>query len=324
MHALVTGGDGFIGSHLVEALLRWDQCDHVTALVHRQPVRWLSDRKFPGKLTVVQGDVRRSSSLVNLPDADIVYHLAGIASAGKCENAPEAARLVNFQGTINMLNQCLEMRRRPLFVLASTAAMYGEPQYLPVDERHPIDPKTAYTRTKLSSEITVTAYSMDQGLPAVIVRPFNVYGPRQSEDFVVPTIINQVLQGIQLRLGDGRPLRNFTYVDDAAQFFMLVASSPAAVGRVINLGTREIVSIANVATMVLEKLQSNLEPFYDIAKFREGDPTVLQMEPALAESLLGWGPKVSLSEGLDMTIAHYKTEYDKAMVDSAKTLYSSY
>ncbi|UCC93972.1 MAG: NAD-dependent epimerase/dehydratase family protein, partial [Thermoplasmata archaeon] len=225
MRCLVTGADGFLGSHLVDALLASDECSKVVALVHRQPVRWLPIRKYLDKLVVVQADVRRSSSLVEVPNADVIYHLAGISSMGRCENAPEAARLVNFQGTINMLNLALEMRRSPLFVFASTAALYGEPQYLPVDERHPVEPKNSYTYTKMSSEITVTAYHRDQGLPMTIVRPFNIYGPRQTEDFVVPTIINQVLQGVQLRLGDGRPLRNFTYVTDAAQFLLRIPLS---------------------------------------------------------------------------------------------------
>jgi dTDP-glucose 4,6-dehydratase len=158
----------------------------------------------------------------------------------------------------------------------------------------------------------------------VVVRPFNLYGPRQSEDFVVPTIVNQVLQGIQLRLGDGRPIRNFTYVTDAARMVMEAGRSPGAVGRVINLGSRETASVQQVAQAVLGKLHSDLEPLYDVAKFREGDPTILEMDPSMAEGLMGWRPHVSLSEGLDMTIAHYKAEWDKAMVDSAKTLYSSY
>jgi UDP-glucose 4-epimerase len=293
-------------------------------MVHREPVRWLSGRKHPGKLTVVQGDVRRTSSVAHVPDADVVFHLAAIASAGRCENAPETARLVNFQGTVNMLNRSLEMRRRPLFVLASTASLYGEPQYLPVDERHPVDPKSSYTYTKMSSEITVKAYGKDQGMPTVIVRPFNVYGPRQSEDFVVPTIINQIHQGIQLRLGDGRPIRNFTYVTDAAQFFLRIAAAPAAVGQMINLGSRETVSIEQIVHMLLDKTKSGLEPIYDVAKFREGDPTILEMDPTLAEKVLGWRPVVPLSEGLDMTLAHYKKEWDEAMVASAQALYSSY
>ncbi|UCC93751.1 MAG: GDP-mannose 4,6-dehydratase, partial [Thermoplasmata archaeon] len=148
--------------------------------------------------------------------------------------------------------------------------------------------------------------------------------PRQTEDFVVPTIVNQVLQGVQLRLGDGRPLRNFTYATDAAQFLLRIPLSRGVNGRVINLGSREVMSIETVAHMVLDKLNSDLDPFYDVAKFREGDPTVLEMDPALAEQLLGWRPVVQMPEGLDMTIAHYKEEWDKVMVDSAKTLYSSY
>jgi nucleoside-diphosphate-sugar epimerase len=324
MRCLVTGADGFLGSHLVEALLSDDGCEHVVAMVHREPVRWISDRRHPGKLSVIKGDVRRDSSVVNLPDADVVYHLAAISSAGRCENAPELARLTNFQGTINMLNRTLQMPGDPVFVFTSTAALYGEPNYLPVDEAHPVEPRNAYTRTKMSSEITLHSYQRDQGLATVVVRPFNLYGPRQSEDFVVPTIINQVLQGIQLRLGDGRPVRNFTYVSDAARMVMLAGRSPGALGRVLNLGSRETASVQQVAHMVLDKLHSDLEPFYDVAKFREGDPTILEMDPSLAERALGWRPVVPLSDGLDMTIAHYKAEWDKAMVDSAKTLYSSY
>ncbi len=324
MHCLVTGADGFLGSHLVEELLRWEGCQHVTAFVHREPVRWLSDRKHPGKLTVVKGDVRRDSSVAQLPDADVVYHLAAISSAGRCENAPELARLTNFQGTINMLNRVLEMRRPPLFVFTSTAALYGEPNYLPVDEVHSVDPKGAYTYTKLSAEMTIQTYEAQQGLPSVIVRPFNVYGPRQSEDFVVPTIIQQVLQGIQLRLGDGRPVRNFTYVTDAARFLVALATARGVTGRIINLGSRETASIDQVVRMVLGKMHSDLEPYYDVAKFREGDPTILEMDPSLAERLTGWRPKVPMDRGLDLTIAHYKGEWDRAQVESAKALYSSY
>ncbi len=324
MRCLVTGADGFLGSHLVEELLDWEKCTHVTAMVHTLPVRWLSDRKHPGKLAIIKGDVRRTSSLVDLPDADVIYHLAAISSAGRCENAPEAARLTNFQGTINMLNRALEMEGTPLFVFTSTAALYGEPMVLPVNEEHPVDPKSAYTYTKMSSEITIHSYNRDQGLPMSIVRPFNVYGPRQSEDFVVPTIINQVLQGIQLHLGDGRPVRNFTYVTDAARFLRLLAIKPAAWGRVLNLGSRETVSVDDVVQMVLGKLHSDLEPFYDVAKFREGDPTVLEMDPSLAERLLGWKPTVPLEQGIGLTVEHHKREWDKTQLESAKVLYSSY
>jgi nucleoside-diphosphate-sugar epimerase len=324
MRCLVTGADGFLGSHLVEALLRDSDCEQVIAMVRSEPVRWLPVRKYPEKLTVTKGDVRRDSSVVQLPDADVVYHLAAISSAGRCENAPELARLTNFQGTINMLNRTLQMPGDPRFVFTSTAALYGEPNYLPVDEAHPVEPKNAYTYTKMSSEITLHSYHRDQGLATVVVRPFNLYGPRQSEDFVVPTIVNQVLQGIQLRLGDGRPIRNFTYVADAARMLVEAGRAPGALGRVINLGSRESASVEQVAHMVLGKLHSDLEPYYDVAKFREGDPTILEMDPTLAESVLGWRPDVPLSEGLDMAIAHYKAEWDKTMVDSAKTLYSSY
>ena len=324
MHCLVTGADGFIGSHLVEALLDWDGCDHVTALVHHEPVRWLTDIRHLYKLTILQGNVQRTSSLAHLPDADMVFHLAAISSASRCENAPEAARLTNFQGTINMLDRAMEMRPLPVFVFTSTAALYGEPHYLPVDEMHPVEPNSSYTYAKMGSEMTIQAYHRDQGLPMVIVRPFNIYGPRQSTDFVIPTIVDQVLASIQLRLGDGRPVRNFTFVTDAAQFLIRAAMAPAVRGKVINMGSRETTSIDGIVKMVLYKTGSALEPIYDIGKFREGDPTVLEMDPTMAETLLKWWPKVPMDTGLHWTIEHMRGELEKRQTQAAEDLYGSY
>jgi nucleoside-diphosphate-sugar epimerase len=324
MRCIVTGADGFIGSHLVEALLNTREVTHVTAMVHREPVRWLSEANWPGTLSVLRLDVQRDSSVAKLPDADVVFHLAAISSAGRCENAPEVARLTNFQGTVNLLNRCLLMRPLPRFIFTSTAALYGEPEYLPVDENHPVEPKSSYTYTKISSEITISSYQRDQGLPAVIIRPFNVYGPRQSEDFVVSTIVQQVLQGIQLRLGDGRPIRNFTYVTDAANFLVRAAMAPGAIGRIFNMGTREAVSISGIVEMVVAMTSSHLEVIYDRGKFRDGDPTILEMEPALAELLLRWTPKVPLKAGLAKTIEHFRAEMVVAQQMSADHLYSQY
>jgi len=324
MRYIVTGGDGFIGSHLVEALLKMHQTDHVTAMVHHEPVRWLSEAEAPGRLTLIRADVKQSVSVAKLPDADVVFHLAAISSGGRCETAPEVARLTNFQGTINMLNRSLEMNPPPRFVFTSTAAIYGEPAYLPVDEGHPLEPRSSYTYTKMSAEITIRSYMRDQGLPSVIIRPFNVYGPRQTEDFVVPTIVTQVLQGIQLRLGDGRPVRNFTYVTDAADMLVRAGMTPGVEGRVINLGTRETIAIKDIAQMVLDMTSSSLEPIYDIGKYRDGDPTILEMEPALAENLLAWQPQVPLKAGLTKTIDHIRAQLVEAQQRAADHLYSQY
>jgi dTDP-glucose 4,6-dehydratase len=324
MRCLVTGADGFIGSHLVEALLKWRECEHVTAMVHRLPVKWLDEGRAMGKMTIVNADVRRTVTLDRVPDVDVIFHLAAMASAGRCDNAPEAARLTNFQGTINILNRSMEMNPRPLVIYTSTASLYGEPQYIPVDEHHPVDPRDAYTRTKMSSEITLVSYHRDQGIPSIIVRPFNVYGPRQSEDFVVPTIITQVLQGIQVRLGDGRPVRNFTYVTDAADLLIRAAVTPEARGTVINLGRRDTIPISGVVEMVLRMTNSTLEPIYDIAKYREGDPTVLEMDPTVAETMLKWRPKVPLEAGISKTLEHFRQEILEAQQQAADHLYSQY
>lgn len=323
MRCVVTGADGFMGSHLVDALVGRRDVEHVTALVHRPVVRWVPE-DMPDRVTVVQGNVQRSVHMNRLPDADVVFHMAALASPRLCDNRPEEARLTNFQGTVNLLNRCLEMPRRPTIVFPSSAALYGEPQYLPIDEAHPVEPRDAYTYSKISAEITLHSYLKDQGVPSVIVRPFNIYGPRQGEDYVVPTIVSQVLLGIELRLGDGRPVRNFTYVTDAVDLFVRAALYPDAVGRTINLGSRHAVSVSAVVESVLSKTGSPLEPIYDQAKFREGDPTILEMDPSLAEDLLGWRPRVPLDHGLDLTIEHFRGQLMRAQAQSAEDLYSSY
>ncbi len=323
MRCLVTGADGFMGSHLVEALLGWDHCEHIFALVHRAPVKWLpAGPNVP--LTIITGDVSRTQSMAKIPEVDVIFHLAAVSSPSRCENNPEAARLTNFQGTINLLNRALEMWPHPLFVFASTAALYGEPEYVPIDEEHPVEPRDPYTYGKLSAEITVMTYQRDQGVPAVIVRPFNVYGPRQAEEFVVPTIIIQCLQGIELRLGDGRPLRNFTYVTDATNMFLRAASYPAAIGQVINLGSRPVLPISRVAEMVVDMTGCGLEPIYDISKYREMDPTILEMDPTMAERFLEWRPRIDIEAGLAHTVEFYKGELERSKQKIAQEMYGRY
>jgi len=323
MRCLVTGADGFMGSHLVEALLKWDRCEHVFALVHRTPLKWLPS-ELTSHLTIIVGDVSRTQSMAKIPDVDVIFHLAAVSSPSRCENNPEAARLTNFQGTINLLNRALEMSPNPLFVFTSSAALYGEPEYVPIDEGHPVEPRDSYTYTKLSAEITIMTYQRDQGLPAVIVRPFNVYGPRQPEEFVVPTIITQCLQGVELRLGDGRMLRNFTYVTDATNMLLRVASFPEAQGQVINLGSRRVFPISRIAEMVVDITGCGLEPIYDISKYREGDPTILEMDPVLAESFLKWKPVVDIEVGLAHTVGFFQVELERRRQKVAEEMYGRY
>ena len=323
MRCLVTGADGFMGSHLVEALLGWDRCEHVFAFVHRTPVKWLpSGLTIP--LTIIKGDVSRTPSMAKVPGVDVIFHLAAVSSASRCENNPEAARLTNFQGTINLLNRAMEMRPHPLFVFVSTAALYGEPEYVPIDEEHPVEPRDPYTYGKLSAEITVMTYQRDQGVPVVIVRPFNVYGPRQAEEFVVPTIIIQCLQGIELRLGDGRPLRNFTYVTDATNMLLRAASYPEARGQVINLGSRPVFPISRVAEMVVNMTGCGLEPISDISKYREMDPTILEMDPTMAEQFLEWRPRIDIEAGLAHTVEFYMVELERSRQKVAQDMYGQY
>jgi nucleoside-diphosphate-sugar epimerase len=310
MRFLVTGADGFVGSHVVESILGSPK-DDVVAFVHRAPPRWLPT-VTTGRLRVVEGDIVRAADVERAGEVDAIIHLAGIPSAGACDDDPETARLVNFQGTVNALNLAAAQDPPPRFVLVSTAALYGEAAYLPIDEGHPIDPRNQYMNTKLAAEMTAQAYEQRQGVPVVIVRSFNIYGPRQAEYFVVPTIVRQCLDGQGLTLGDGRLVRNFTFVGDAAEFLVRAAMARGAPGNVINLGSRSTISIEQLARKVVEMTGCGLEPQFELARFRDSDPTIHQMDPTLAERLLAWRPQLDLDRGLSITIEHYRAEKENA------------
>ena len=320
MRVLVTGADGFVGSHLVDALLNWDAVEQVVALVHKAPIRWLPREPNP-RLHIVMQDIIRLGNLSKIGEVDVIYHLAAVSSGSACERNPETARLTNFQGTVNLLNLSLAMGRRPTFVFLSSAALYGEPEYLPIDEVHPVEPRDQYTSSKLSAEITVNAYTMQQDLPTVVIRPFNIFGPRHGGDFVIPSIIHQCLQGTDPRLGDGRLVRNFTYVTDAVDCILRAGVTPAANGRIVNLGSRESFSISEVAEKIIDLMWLDLTPNFGQFSFRDGDPTVLQMDPSLAERLLGWRQKVSFEQGLEHTIDFFRKEFEHRRALASQAMY---
>lgn len=322
MRFLVTGADGFIGSHVVEALLAarpdWD----VVGFVRRAATRWLQPDP-DGRLAIVVGDASRALDLERVGEVDAIINLVGMPNAALCDREPEAARLANFQATVNALNLAASQPRPARVVVVSTAALYGEADFLPITEDHPVEPKGQYANTKLAAEITAMAYARDSGVPSVIVRPFNVYGPRQGDDFVVPTIVKQCLMGLELRLGDGRPVRNFTYVTDAADFLLRAAISRDAVGSTINLGSRPVISIEQLARKVVDMTGCGLEPVFDRGRFRESDPTVHEMDPSLAERLLGWRPQVPLDVGLARTIEHYRGRLAEERKEAARRMYGT-
>ena len=322
MRFLVTGADGFVGSHVVEALLaarpEWD----VVAFVHRAATRWLQPDPA-GRLAMVVGDASRSIDLERVGDMDAIINLVGMPNAALCDREPEAARLANFQSAVNALNLAAAQPTPARVVIVSTAALYGEADTLPITEEHPVDPRGQYGSTKLAAEITAMAYARDSGVPSVIVRPFNIYGPRQADDFVVPTIVKQCLMGLELRLGDGRPVRNFTYVTDAADFLVRAAIARDAVGSTINLGSRPIISIEQLARKVVDMTGCGLEPVFDRGRFRESDPTVHEMDPSLAERLLGWRPQVPLEVGLARTIEHYRGSLAEERKEAARRMYGA-
>lgn len=274
MSTLVTGASGFIGRHLVPA------CG--------------------GDVRAFQGDVGDAAAFADLPRAETLYHLAALSSPKASVADPVGTWRVNAQGTLNVLEWARRADVRRI-VLVSTAHVYGPAQYSPIDEKHPTLPVSPYGASKLAAEALGRAYHAAYGLGVVIVRPFNVYGPGQARGFLVPDILHQLREGKALRLGDPRPVRDFTYVSDAVAMLRAAGTRPGIEGQAFNLGSGEGHSVAEVAAKALAIAGSKLEPAWDPARSAPGDVRELVVDNRRAREALGWSPRVGLEDGLRRT-----------------------
>ncbi|MCC7208056.1 MAG: SDR family NAD(P)-dependent oxidoreductase [Anaerolineae bacterium] len=309
---LVTGAGGFIGSHLVEFLV---QQGHAV----RAMTRYTSgDRR--GNLAQLPSDVMKQVEMypADVRDADAVrqalggvdavFHLAAIISIPYSYRHPEETVAVNVTGTLNVLQamRALGTRRG---VIVSTSEVYGSAQYVPIDEKHPLQPQSPYSASKIGAESLSVSFQRSFGLPVVVVRPFNTYGPRQSARAVIPTIIAQALTRNVIELGAVHTYRDYTYASDTARGLYLAAYGPgseAALGQIVNLGTGESNTIASIAQRIIARVGRPLKIAANRADRMRPDASEvlrLQSDNRLANELFGWTPEVSLDEGLDRTIA---------------------
>lgn len=277
MRVLVTGAGGFLGRHLAAALAaRGDE------------------------VVVPAGDVTRAAAFAAVPDAQVAYHLAAQSHVPSSVQDPTGTWRNNVEATLQVLEWA--RRARPArVVLLSSAHVYGPPQRPgPLAESHPIAPRSPYGASKAATEALGTAYGASYGLDVVRVRPFNVYGPGQGAGFLVPDILGPLAEGRAPALGDPRPRRDFTFVDDAVRFLLLAGSVPAAAGQAVNLGSGQAHSVAEVAQAGCRAASSSLAP-----SFREaaapGDHNELVADITAARRLLGWSPEASLEVGLRRT-----------------------
>jgi UDP-glucose 4-epimerase len=315
MSVLVTGAAGFIGSHLVERLSA--EGARVRALCRYNShgaLGWLDDRRggqHPDRpvetgppLEVVLGDVRDAHGVEEAcHGVDVVFHLAALISIPHSYAAPESYLDTNVRGTFNVL-EAVRRQGVPRLVHVSTSEVYGTPSRIPITESHPLNAQSPYAASKVAAEQFTLAYHRSFGVAATIVRPFNTYGPRQSTRAVLPSMLEQLLRGVEeVDLGHLEPRRDLTYVTDTADGIMRAGITPAIEGEVIQLGTGRTVSIGELLEIACRQLGVTARPRSDPKRMRPGasEVWVLQSDPSVAHARLGWKPEVSLEAGIART-----------------------
>lgn len=314
---LVTGASGFIGSHLVERLAK--DGHRVRAFVRYNS---RSDRGFleemPADLAegveIFAGDIKDHEAVASAVEGcRVVYHLGALIAIPYSYKNPIDVVQTNVVGTANILSACRRSADLRVLVHTSTSEVYGTAQYVPIDEKHPLQGQSPYSASKIGADKLAESYFLSFELPVVTVRPFNTFGPRQSLRAVIPTIISQVLAGGPIRLGSLDPRRDLTFVSDTVDGFVRAANRPAAIGETLNLGTGRDVSIGELAEMILAITGKRMPIEQDTSRVRPEASEVMRLQSSNKRALevLGWQPRVSLEDGLRETIAWIGARRDR-------------
>lgn len=302
---LVTGGGGFIGSHLVERLVQLGA--QTRALVRYNSAGswgWLDHSDTRDDVEVILGDVRDQDSLERaVRGSDVVFHLAALIAIPYSYHAPMSYVRTNVEGTLNVLQSAMR-NDVGLVVHTSTSEVYGTAKTIPITENHPLQGQSPYSASKIGADKMVESFFLSFALPVVTLRPFNTYGPRQSARAVIPTIVSQALAESEIRLGNVEPTRDLNYVADTVGGFIKAAECPRAVGQVINLGTSSEISVGDLATTILRMLGTDKPIVTENERLRPAGSEVdrLCADAGKARELLGWEPAHTLEEGLTRTI----------------------
>lgn len=303
---LVTGADGFIGSHLVEALAA--QGHQVTALAQYNSFNnwgWLESIDCRDGVRVVTGDVRDPHFCKQITrEQDTIFHLAALIAIPYSYVAPDSYVDVNVRGTLNI---CQAARENSVarVLHTSTSEVYGTAQYVPINEDHPLQPQSPYSASKIGADAIAMSFFHAFGLPVTVARPFNTYGPRQSARAVIPTIITQIAAGKkQIAMGDLSPTRDFNFVRDTCRGLMLLAECEAAAGKTVNIGSNSEISIGDLLAMIKSMMGADVEIVNDSQRTRPEGSEVqrLRCDNSLIASLTGYKPQHSLEAGLRETV----------------------
>ena len=303
---LITGADGFIGSHLTELLL--EQGYLVKALSYYNSFNnwgWLEDIKETRNLEIITGDVRDPHFCQNMTKGiDTIFHLAALIAIPYSYIAPDSYIDTNIKGTLNICQAAKENGAARILV-TSTSEVYGTAKYVPIDENHPKQPQSPYSASKISADAMALSFYNAYNLPVVLVRPFNTYGPRQSARAVIPTIITQIANGKRkINLVDLSPTRDFNYVDDICNGFNLLSRCDAAIGQEINIASNTEISVYDLSRMIAEMMNVEVEFVEDEQRIRPKNSEVFRLygDNTKLRSLVGYEPKYTLQEGLKETI----------------------
>jgi NAD dependent epimerase/dehydratase len=320
---LVTGADGFIGSHLVERLI--DEGCRVKAFVYYNSFNswgWL-DSFPPDKLKRIEihiGDIRDQNRVRNaIQDTDIIFHLAALIAIPYSYYAPESYIDTNIKGTLNILQAARDADVERILI-TSTSEVYGTAQYVPIDERHPRQPQSPYSASKIGADSIAESFHRSFDMPITIVRPFNTYGPRQSARAVIPTVITQLLNGnIEIKLGDISPTRDFLYVQDTVNGFLQIAESNELIGHDVNIASQTEISIEQLVHEIIKQVNPKGKIVTESSRYRPEKSEVFRLfgSNEKIKKYTNWDVRYSLRDGIKETIEWFKNKKNLSFYKSA-------
>jgi NAD dependent epimerase/dehydratase len=303
---LVTGADGFIGSHLTEMLAK--QGHQIKALSQYNSFNhwgWLEEVDCLDQIEVLNGDVRDPHYCKHITKGvDVIYHLAALIAIPYSYVAPDSYVDTNIKGTLNICQAALDNQVQRV-IHTSTSEVYGTAQYVPIDEKHPMKPQSPYSASKIAADAMAMSFYNAFGLPLTIARPFNAYGPRQSARAVIPTIITQIASGKkQIQLGDVSPTRDFNYVEDTCRGFIALAESDKTLGETVNIGSNSEISIGDTLNIIKNIMHSDVEFIVDSQRLRPEKSEVNRLccDNTKIKALTGFESMIDITEGLRRTV----------------------
>jgi dTDP-glucose 4,6-dehydratase len=319
---LITGAGGFIGSHLSEELVRQGEEVRVFVRYNSRDERGLLEdlpKEIQNQIEVVPGDLKDPDGVKKaLKGCSKIFHLGALIAIPYSYIHPFDFIQTNVVGLAHLLNACLEEGTMERVIHTSTSEVYGTAQYIPIDEKHPLQAQSPYAASKIAADKLAESYYLSFGLPIATLRPFNTFGPRQSLRAIIPTIISQAIGDKKIRLGNTQPRRDFLFVKDTVRGFIQLGKCEGAVGKVVNIGTGTDISIEELVKKILGLIGKRGEIEVEDRRIRPEKSEVMQLlsDTRLAQKLFQWTPRYTLEDGLRETIEWYQKNLSRFKVGS--------